>query len=133
MSEENVEIVRRLYDAFSRDDSDAAFRDAHRDFEVTFKEGPRAGTHRGRKALQEVADDLRAGFESWVFEPLELIERGDQVVAIVNNRLQPKGGTTGEFTYRNGSIFTIRDGTVLSMVGYPTPEAALEAAGLLRE
>jgi ketosteroid isomerase-like protein len=130
MSQENVEIVRRIYDAMNRNDWDAAFRDAHPDFEATFKEGPRAGTHRGRETLQEVADDLRAGFESWVSEPLQLIESGDQVVAIVNNRLRPKGGTRGEFAYRNGTIFTIRNGTVLSMVGYPTPEEALEAAGL---
>jgi ketosteroid isomerase-like protein len=130
MSQENVEIVRRIYDAMNRNDWDAAFRDAHPDFEVTFKEGPRAGTHRGRETLQEVADDLRAGFESWVSEPLQLIESGDQIVAIVNNRLRPKGGTRGEFAYRNGTIFTIRNGTVLSMVGYPTPEEALEAAGL---
>jgi hypothetical protein len=43
---------------------------------------------------------------------------------------RPKGGTRGEFAYRNGIIFTIRSGMVLSMVGYPTPEEALEAAGL---
>ena len=130
MSQENVEIVRRMYSALDRNDWDAAFQDAHPDFEVTFKEGPRAGTHRGRETLQEVAADLRAGFDYWVVEPLELIERGDQVVAIVSNRLRPKGGTSGEFGYRNGSVFTIRDGMVLSMVGYPTPEEALEAAGL---
>jgi ketosteroid isomerase-like protein len=130
MSQENVEIVRRIYDAMNRNDWDAAFRDAHPDFEATFKEGPRAGTHRGRETLQEVADDLRAGFESWVSEPLQLIESGDQVVAIVNNRLRPKGGTRGEFEYRNGHIWTIRDGMVVSLVGFPTPEEALEAAGL---
>ena len=130
MSEENVEIVRRIYDAFNRDDPDAVFRHAHPDLAVTFKEGPRAGTHRGRDVLQEVADDLRHGFEYWIFEPLKLIDSEDQVVAIINNRLRPKGGSSGEFSYRNGSIFTIRDGMVLSMVGYPTPEEALEAAGL---
>ena len=130
MSRENVEIIRRMYDALNREDRDAVFRNTHPDFEVTFVEGPRAGTHRGREALQEVADDLRAGFESWIFEPLDFFESGDQVVAVVNNRLRPKGGTAGEFAYRNGSVFTIRDGAVLSMVGYPTPEEALEAAGL---
>jgi ketosteroid isomerase-like protein len=130
MSEENVEIVRRMYDALNREDWDAVFRDTHPDFEVTFKEGPRAGTHRGREALQGVADDLRAGFESWIGEPLDFFESGDEVVAVVNNRLRPKGGTAGEFAYRNGSVFTIRDGEIISVVGYPTPEEALEAAGL---
>jgi ketosteroid isomerase-like protein len=130
MSQENVEIVRRLYDAVNRDDWDAAFRDADPDFVVTFKEGPRAGTHRGREELQAVADDVRAGFESWIAEPVEFFESGDQVVAIVNNRLRPKGGIIGEFEYRNGAIFTIRDGAVLSMVGFPNPEETLAAAGL---
>jgi ketosteroid isomerase-like protein len=90
MSRENVEIIRRMYDALNREDRDAVFRNTHADFEVTFVEGPRAGTHRGREALEEVADDLRAGFESWIFEPLDFFESGDQVVAVVNNRLRPK-------------------------------------------
>jgi ketosteroid isomerase-like protein len=130
MSQENVEIVRRMYDAFNREDADALFRNTHPDFEVTFKEGPRAGTHRGREALQEVADDLRAGFESWIAEPMDFFESGDHVVVVVNNRLRPKGGTAGEFAFRNASVFTIRNGAVVSVVGYPTPEDALEAVGL---
>jgi len=130
MSQQNVQIVRRIYDALNREDSDAVFRNTHPDFEVTFKEGPRGGTHRGRDALQGVADDLRAGFRSSIFEPMDFFESGDQVVVVVNNRLRPKGGTAGEFAYRNASVFTIRNGEVVSVVGYPTPEDALEAAGL---
>jgi ketosteroid isomerase-like protein len=60
MSEENVEIIRRVYDALNRNDWDAAFRDAH-----------------------------------------------------------PKG-----------HLLTIREGTILSLTGYPNPDEALEAAGL---
>ncbi len=77
-----------------------------------------------------VLSDLTAGFDAWIAEPLEFAESGDQVVVVVKNRLRPKGGTGGEFEYRNGFIWTIRDGTILSVVGYPNPEAALEAAGL---
>jgi hypothetical protein len=53
---------------------------------------------------------------------MDFFESGDQVVVAVNNRLRPKGGTAGEFAYRNASVFTIRNGTVVSVVGYPTPE-----------
>ena len=80
MSQENLELIRRMNDALIREDWDDVFRNTHPDFEVTFKEGPRAGTHRGREALQEVVDDLRAGFESWILEPLDFVESGDQVV-----------------------------------------------------
>ena len=130
MSEGNVEIVRRVYEASRRGDFEAGFRDAHPDLVVTFKAGPNSGTHRGRDAVQAVLEDLTAGFDFWVMEPTELIEQGERVVAIVNNRLRPKGGTGGEFDYRNGHIWTIRDGTIISLVGFPTPEDALEAAGL---
>ncbi len=132
MSQENVEIVRRLFDTIVQSGWDAAFvsGDIHQDCELTFKSGPRSGTHKGLQQVQAVIADLQGGFETWTVELLEVIESGDQVVAIVDNRLRPKGGTSGEFGYRNGSVWTIRDGMILSMVGYPTPEQALEAAGL---
>jgi ketosteroid isomerase-like protein len=31
---------------------------------------------------------------------------------------------------RNGHVFTLRDGTILSMKTFPDPEKALEAVGL---
>ena len=130
MSQENVEIVRRVYDAASQGDWDAGLRNTHPDFEVTFQEGPQAGTHRGREEIEAVLSDLTAGFDAWIAEPLEFFESGDQVVVVVKNRLRPKGGTGGEFEYRNGHLWTIRDGAILSLVGYPNSEEALEAAGL---
>ena len=130
MSQENVEIVRRVYDAGNQGDWNAVFRDAPPDLEVTMKAGPNAGTHRGREEAQAVFEDLLSGFDYWITEPLEFFESGDQVVAIVNNRLRPKGGTSGEFDYQNGHIWTIREGNLLSLVAFPTPEEALEAAGL---
>ncbi len=130
MSQENVEIIRRAYEAGSRGDWDAGLRDAHPDCELTFQAGPQAGTHRGREEIVAVLSDLTAGFDAWIQEPLEFVESDDQVVVVVRNRLRPRGGAAGEFEYRNGFIWTIRDGTILSVVGYPNPEEALEAAGL---
>jgi uncharacterized protein len=129
MSQENVEILRRVYDAASRGDWDAGLRDAHPDCEATFQAGPQAGTHRGRDEIVAALSDVTAAFDAWIIEPLEFFESGDQTVVIARNRLRPKG-TGGEFEYRNGHIWTIRDGTILSLVGYPNREGALEAAGL---
>ena len=129
MSQENVEIVRRIYDA-DRGDWDEVFRYAAPDIEVTFKAGPRAGTHRGREEVQAVLEDVAAGFEVWISEPVEFFESGDRIVVIVDNRLRPKGGTSGEFEFRNGHIWTIRDGMVVSLLGFATAEETLEAAGL---
>jgi hypothetical protein len=50
-------------------------------------------------------------------------------VVIVRNRLRPKG-SSAELEFRNGHIWTIQDGTILSLVAFPSPEEALETAGL---
>ena len=129
MSQENVEIVRAIYEAMNRGDWDAAFRDADPDFKLVTQRGPNAGTHRGRPTVQAFLQDYRAAFDTWVVEPEQFLEAGDQVVAIVKPRVRPKGTST-EFAVRNGHIWTIRDGVVVSMHSFPEPEKALEAAGL---
>jgi ketosteroid isomerase-like protein len=129
MSQENVEIVRRVYGAVTRSDWDAAFRAAHPEFEATFQRGPFAGTHRGREVVQALLTDQRAAFDSWIAEPLEIHDSGDQVVVIIRTRLRPKG-SSAEFETRNGHLWTVRDGEVLSLVSFPSPEQALEAAEL---
>ena len=129
MSEENVEIVRRAYDALNQGDWDAFFLDAHPEFEITTQRGPGAGTHRRRGAVQEYGEDYLAAFDSMVFEPEECRENGDQVVVLVTRRARPKGGGS-EIVVRNGHIWTLRDGRILSMRSFPDPEKALEAAGL---
>ncbi len=129
MSQENVEMIRRVYEALARDDWDALFSDAHPDFQMTTQRGPNAGTHRGRDAVQGFTEDYMAVFENSTVEPDRFVERGDQVVALVTRRAQAKGGGP-EIVVHNGHLWTIRAGKVASMESYPDPNEALEAAGL---
>ena len=129
MSQANVEVVRRVYEAVNRRDWDDAFRAAHPEFEATFQRGPFAGTHRGREAVQAQLADQREAFDSVMMEPLELHDSGDQVVAMVRSRLRPRG-SSAEFEIRNGHLWTVRDGEILSLLTFPSPEQAFEAAGL---
>jgi uncharacterized protein len=129
MSQENIEIVRSIYEAFNRDDSDAVTDLTDADFEATFQRGPNAGTHRGRDSIQAIIADQREAFDAWIVEIEQVAERGDQVVALIKSRLRPKG-SDAEFEIRNGHIWTIRDGVARSLRGFPNPEEALEAAGL---
>ena len=57
MSQENVGIVRSIYQAFNRRDWDATFRDQHPNTELTTPPGPNAGTHRGREEVQANEDE----------------------------------------------------------------------------
>jgi ketosteroid isomerase-like protein len=129
MSQGNAEAVRRVYDALNHGDWDAVFRDMHPEVEITFQRGPGAGTHRQREAVQGFLEDYIAAFDNMVFEPKELLENGDQIVALVTRRARLKGAS-GELVVRNGHVWTVRDGTIMSMKSYPDPEKALQAAGL---
>jgi ketosteroid isomerase-like protein len=131
MSEENLEIVRANIDAAKRRDWDALFRNQHPDVELTTPpRGPNAGTYRGREECQGFWEDLASAFETVSVEPERLVDSGDQVVAVMRSRLQPKG-SSGEIELRTGFLWTFRDGKVASLRLFAKPEEALEAAGLL--
>jgi ketosteroid isomerase-like protein len=129
MSQENVEVVRAIYEAFNRRDWDAAFRDADLEFALTTQRGPDAGTRRGREEVVAFAEEYSGAFDALIWEPEEFFEREDQVVAFVSIRSRPRGGGV-DLVVRNGHVWTIHDGVVLSMESFPQPETALEAAGL---
>jgi ketosteroid isomerase-like protein len=129
MSEQNVEIVRAIYDASNRGDWDAAFRHQHPDVELTTPPGVNAGTYRGREECQGFWEDLGAAFEMAVAEPEEFFEIGDQVVVVVRGRMRPKGSSAA-IENRTGFLWTIRDGKVASVRLFAKPEEALRAAGL---
>jgi ketosteroid isomerase-like protein len=129
MSQGNVEIVRRLYDAINRRDWDAVFRDAHPDFDMTTQRGLNAGRLRRREAAEGFLKDYIAAFDKIEWEPEEFFEGGDHVVALVTTRSRSRGGSVDMVT-SNGHLWTVRDGTILSMNTFPDPKKALEAVGL---
>ena len=129
MSQENVEVIRRLYDALNRRDWDAVFRDAHLDFEMTTQRGLNAGTLRRREAAEGFLKDYIAAFESIAWEPEEFFDSGDQVVVLVTTRSWPRGGSVNIVT-RNGHLWTVRDDKILSINTFPDPKEALKTMGL---
>ena len=122
-------MVRAIYDAFNRRDWDAAFRDQSPDAELILPPGPNSSRYRGREDSQGYWEEMLTAFDAATAEPEQLLEAGDQVAAVVKTRARPKG-TTAEIEIRNGHLWTVRDGKVVSMELFAAPEDALEAAGL---
>jgi ketosteroid isomerase-like protein len=130
MSQENVEVVRQVLEAFNRGDWDAVFRDLHPDFELTTPtRGFDAGIFRGREEGQGYWEDFFEPYEAVTVEPMEFFESGDQIVAFVKTRLRPKG-SSAQVEVQAGHLWTFRDGTAVSLRLFPEREKALEAAGL---
>ena len=130
MSQENVEIIRPIYEAFNRGDWDAVFRDMHPDIELTTPPGgPNSGTYRGREECEGYIRELVTPFDAWALQPEEFFERGDQVAVVYKVRARPKG-SSAEIEIRNGALWTIRGGKAVSLRFFSKPQEALEAAGL---
>jgi ketosteroid isomerase-like protein len=130
MSQENVEAVRRVYEAISREDWDAAFAAAGPDFElIPPNRSPSSSPVRGPQEAkawladqQETVGDLSVEVEELrVAEPL--------IVALLRLRIRPRRADA-EVELRIAHLWTLRDGKLISCQIFPEREKALEAAGL---
>jgi uncharacterized protein len=131
MSQENVEIVRRAFEAFNRGDLDGAVSDAAPDIEYIASGAiPGAtGVYRGPEGFKRFAGWLREEFDDARIEVNDLIEARDQVVASVTNR--GRGKRSGaETSWKLWTLWTLRDGEIVRGQGFTSREEALEAAGL---
>ncbi len=129
MSQENVEIVRRIYDALSQGDFERALEDAEPDFEWMPPEQDIQGPVQGAESLRRFLKDQTEAFEDFRVEAEELKEHGDQVLALI--RVRGRGRASGvEFDIRAATLWTFRVGRLIRGQVFPEREKGLEAAGL---
>jgi ketosteroid isomerase-like protein len=134
MSRENVEVVRRVYDAVAR--RDAASVLALYDPEVEWDDSStppgelRGGrVFRGREGVRTAFREYYEAWESIEDQCEELIDAGDQVISVVTSRA--RGRTSGvEVERKHYGVWTIRDGRIARVVWFAKRDEALEAAGL---
>ena len=141
MSQENVELVRGLWEPFKGVDNTAIDWDDEATREMTerfwspevelrwSRKGPDAGVYRGREGVIHAFREWLESFSEYYNEPLDFIEVGDRVV--VPNRQWGVGSTSGipvevEVTH----VAEIRDNQIARVDEYDTLEEAVEAAGL---
>jgi uncharacterized protein len=130
MSRENVEAVRRMYEALNTGDWEGVYAETSPEFEwETDPRHPSAGIYRGREAFQRFLEDLEDPFEQTVTEPEKIFAKGDRVVAFIRIRRRPSGSSS-EVEIRIGELYTLRGGKIVRGQGFGEREKALEAAGL---
>jgi uncharacterized protein len=133
VSREDIEMLRTGYEAFSRGDWEAVFRQAPPDFELlTADRIVNPGTYRGPEAARRFFEDLFEPFEEVVVEPQEFFERGDRILVLVVVRSRPRG-SSAVVENRIAHVWTLRDGQAVRFQIFPERERALEAVGLSEE
>ena len=132
MSQENVEVVRRIVREINRGDIDSASDLATVDCELDFSNsrGPESGVYRGRDQTRQFFNAFMEAWASLRWELEEVIElEGDR--ALTASQLQMRGHGSGvEVSVKGASVWTIRDGKVAAQTLYQSKAEALEAAGL---
>ena len=131
MSQENVEIIRRAYEAYERGDLDAAVADFAPDFEyVAAGMVPgRTGTYRGPEGYKNFIAWLDEEFSDSHAQLDALIDAGDRVV--VGATLRGRGRRSGiPATFTFWQVWTVANGKAVHGQGFADEAEALEAAGI---
>ena len=126
MSQENVEIVRRVFEALNRGDLDALVEALDPEVEIVTL---MLGTLHGPEGARQAIEEGRRNLSGWKLDPNELIDAGDSVIAIAHIRGagQHSGIALGDLMALS---FTIRNGLIIRQQSFRSKEEALEAAGL---
>ena len=140
MSQENVEMVRGMWEPFKGVDltavdwDDEAIREMSERFwspEVELRwsrSGPEARVYQGRDGVIQAFREWVEPFREYYIEPLDFIEQEDRV--IIPQRHRGIGSTSGvsvedEFTH----VYEVRNHMIMRVDEYDTLDEALEAAG----
>ena len=126
MSQENVEIVKRGFEAYVG--SDLAAATAIYADDVVFNPAEEPPIH-GR---EEVLSYIRRWEEPWDEYELrteEFIDGGESVVVTIH--VKARGAASGvEVDARSHQVYSLRDGKLIRMDEYLVRDEALKAAGL---
>jgi ketosteroid isomerase-like protein len=129
MSEENVEIVRRVYDAYLSGHFDAALAMIDPEVEWDGSIRPEGKIYRGHGGVIEALRTWTGTWEAFRLDVEEIIDAGDQVIVVEQQSGRGKGSGL-PVRQQNFSVFTLRDGRIIRVVFARNRDEALEAAGL---
>ncbi len=124
MSQENVRIVCSIYRLWSSNESTRHLIDPDLEY-VNPAYAVESGVRRGRDTLariREVYPDFRVETERFV-------DAGEEVAVIGLARGTSISGV--EVTWRQGYVWTIRDGTAVRFRWFNDPDEALRAVGAI--
>jgi ketosteroid isomerase-like protein len=136
MSQENVEIVRRGYEAFDSGDLESALALFDPDVEVLMAEEPGgvslldlSKTYRGVEGVITFLGQMAEAWGEVHWVPERYFDAGDEVVVFI--RLTAEGKSSGVAVNQSmAHLCTVRSGKLVRLETFWRRDAALKAAGL---
>jgi ketosteroid isomerase-like protein len=127
---EQVEVVKRFFEARKRHDVEGELAELHEDvvWDMSNSRSPYRGLYRGHDGFRQIR---REAFEAWEdvrWEPQGFIEIGERVVVPMRGRNRGRDGIELEWTA--ASVYSLREGKIARSELYQSKEEACEAAGL---
>ena len=133
MSQENVEIVRRMVEAYVSGDFETALAayDPEVEFDVSIR--PEGEVYRGPEGVAEAMRTWTGKWDDFRVEVEEIIDAGGDRVLLVDRQTGRGKGSGAPLDQQTFSVFTIRGGKIVRVVWLPTREQAFREAAGLRE
>lgn len=129
MSQGNVEIVRRMLDAFLQGDLGAALAFYDPDVEWDGTNLPDGRIGRGHDAIMDHVLRWADQWDEWTVDVERIIDAGNErVVVLIREKGRSKSGL--EMDERHAELYTLREGIVIRRQGFSDPSEALDAVGL---
>ena len=123
-------VVRGMWEAFLRNDFEAALSAFEPDVEWDGTNLPDGKISRGLDAIVEHLTKWAEMWDTWEVELEQVIDAGgDRVIAFIRERGRTKAGL--EVNERHSELYTVRNGKIGYRKGFSDADEALNVAGLL--
>jgi ketosteroid isomerase-like protein len=130
MSQENVEVVRRFYEAYDRGDRNGWTRLLGSEVELLPLGVELTGGHeRGVEGVVRGQSEFTSHFASYEISPERFYDAGDRVVVVLHRKAR-SARSRALIEDRFGQLISLRDGRIVRFQSFRQVSEALEAAGL---
>ena len=124
MSQENVDLIRRVYEAWDNNESARDFLAEDMEY-VNPSYAVEPGIRRGRKSMAVVRDT----YEDFTVRVERFLDAGDEVVVLAHFTASGRGSGV-PLAGEHGYVWTVRDGQAVRFQWFQSHAEALEIAGL---
>ena len=130
MSQENVDVVRAIIAAAETGDWDTAIKAFDPEVQLDQTRLPGGGVYKGFTGVWSFYEKWFGSWEEFRIDSQGVIAVPDGRVLSLD-RVSGRGRRSGvEVAMETANVYTLRNGKIIQMTGYPARSEALEALGL---